>query len=112
MYTPTKTVNYETLVQELFAVQYRTHIPLESALVCDVRVFMGIPNSWSAKKKKLALESKIRPTHRKDWDNLGKTVCDALNGLAYRDDGQIVDGRVRKWYSDRPRVEIEITEVE
>lgn len=110
-YTPAKTVNYETFIQELFAIRYRTHVPFEGALICDVRAFFGIPKSWTAKKKKQALERNLRPTSRKDWDNLGKIISDALNGLAYRDDGQIVDGRVRKWYSDRPRVEIEITEI-
>jgi len=31
--------------------------------------------------------------------------------VAYRDDSQIVDATVRKWYSDTPRVEVEITEL-
>jgi Holliday junction resolvase RusA-like endonuclease len=37
---------------------------------------------------------------RTDWDNLGKLVADALQGYAYRDDGQIVDGSVHKRYAD------------
>ncbi len=35
---------------------------------------------------------------RNDWDNLAKSVCDALNGVFYLDDGQIVGGLVRKFY--------------
>ena len=35
-----------------------------------------------------------------------KIVADSLNGIAYRDDTQIVDSMVRKFYSDRPRVQI------
>jgi Holliday junction resolvase RusA-like endonuclease len=54
----------------------------------------------------------MRPTKRPDWDNLGKLVSDSLNGLAYKDDSQIVEATAAKYYSDRPRVEIEITEVE
>lgn len=49
--------------------------------------------------------------HKSDWDNIGKLPSDALNGIAYIDDGQIVDGRVRKYYSARPRIEIEIEEL-
>lgn len=30
-----------------------------------------------------------------DWDNIGKEISDALQGLAYRNDGQVVNGRVR-----------------
>lgn len=37
---------------------------------------------------------------KNDWDNLGKGVCDALNGLAWTDDGAIVDGRVLRVYAD------------
>ena len=50
----------------------------------------------------------IRPTRKPDFDNIGKVICDALNGIAYRDDAQIVDALVRKFYSDTPRVIVEI----
>lgn len=32
-----------------------------------------------------------------DLDNLVKLVLDACNGIAYVDDGQVVDVRARKW---------------
>lgn len=35
-----------------------------------------------------------------DWDNLGKGVCDALTGILWPDDDQVVDGRVRKRYAE------------
>ena len=37
---------------------------------------------------------------RMDWDNLGKLVSDALNGVAYIDDSQIQGCVVRKHYPD------------
>lgn len=38
---------------------------------------------------------------RCDWDNLGKGVSDAIktSGAVWRDDDQVVDGRVRKRYA-------------
>ena len=39
-------------------------------------------------------------------------IADALNGIAYYDDSQIVDTAVRKFYSDEPRVVVKISEVE
>lgn len=36
-----------------------------------------------------------------DWDNLGKTMCDALIGLCFEDDRFVVDGRCRKAYGAR-----------
>lgn len=47
-----------------------------------------------------------------DWDNLGKAVCDALNKIAWTDDGRIWDARVIRWIAagdEAPHVEIEIT---
>lgn len=29
-----------------------------------------------------------------DWDNLGKLACDALNGIAFKDDSQVDMGAV------------------
>ena len=37
-----------------------------------------------------------------------KTYLDAFNGLLWLDDGQVVDARLRKYYSEEPRVEINI----
>jgi Holliday junction resolvase RusA-like endonuclease len=42
------------------------------------------------------------PTERKrDWDNLGKLVSDALNDVAYPDDAYVCNAHVFKRYSDR-----------
>ena len=42
-----------------------------------------------------------------DWDNHAKAICDALNGICFTDDRQIVDGRVRLHRGD-PHVTIEL----
>lgn len=50
-----------------------------------------------------------------DWDNLGKIVSDALNGVAYADDRQIADGRVIKRYcvaGETPHIYIILGETE
>lgn len=53
------------------------------------------------------------PDGKPDIDNLEKLVYDALNGIIYVDDGQIVTALLNKrWAYDRePRVEIIITEM-
>ena len=109
-YTPTKTVNYETLVKQLFIVEHYGK-QLEGALHLTVKAYFQIPKSESKKKKLDMYECGIRPTKRPDWDNIGKIISDALNGLAYHDDSQIVTATVEKWYSDNPRVEVEIQEI-
>lgn len=50
-----------------------------------------------------------------DCDNLAKSVLDSLNGLLYRDDGQVVKLVVEKWHAsgmEQPRVEIVIEPLE
>jgi Holliday junction resolvase RusA-like endonuclease len=48
---------------------------------------------------KLARAAKPYPP-RCDWDNLGKGISDALTGIAWHDDEQVVDGRCRKRYGE------------
>lgn len=44
----------------------------------------------------LTLEFYLRDNRRVDADNLSKAVCDALNGIAYKDDRQIIDLHIMK----------------
>lgn len=52
---------------------------------------------------------KIIPTALKfgDWDNHGKAISDALNGICYVDDKQIVEGHIYL-HKGAPRIEIEV----
>lgn len=47
-----------------------------------------------------------------DWDNIGKAVCDALNGVAYKDDSQASIGSVEKLprtpYGGKPMATVRI----
>lgn len=59
----------------------------------------------------LKFYKKISPTNRSfgDADNLAKAVLDALNGVCYYDDSQIVSIFVEKFRDDeKPRCEIVI----
>lgn len=80
---------------------------LAGPLVMIVDAYRAVPASWSRKKRAAALAGEVRPVSTPDWDNYGKIV-DALNRVVWLDDAQIVDGRARKFYSDRPRIEIRV----
>jgi len=45
-----------------------------------------------------------------DWDNVGKFVCDALNGVFWRDDRLIVSSRTDKLYGEKPGIYVRIWE--
>jgi Holliday junction resolvase RusA-like endonuclease len=105
-YTPEKTVNYEALVADAGKIAMLGRKPLDGALLMTLRIYMQIPLSWSKKKKLSALNGEIYPTKKPDSSNILKAGEDALNGIVYRDDSQIVEHDVSKRYSDKPRIEI------
>lgn len=46
---------------------------------------------------------------KNDWDNFHKLSMDALTGIVYKDDSQIEQAIVTKYYDhDNPRIEIEV----
>ena len=74
----------------------------DGALFLRVDFFLLRPASISIKKRPF-------PCVRPDLDNYIKAVKDALNGICWTDDGQVVQLASTKQYtSDDPRVEIEI----
>lgn len=110
-YTPQQTVNYETLIKELYAMEYKYQTPLEGPLAMKIKAYFQIPKSVSKVKATSMERGDIRPTKKPDSDNIIKIVADALNGLAYRDDSQIVSCSLEKYYSSVPRVQVEIEEI-
>lgn len=109
--TPKKTANYETLAKLEYEAQCPGRFfPREMALGMKITVYKASPSSTSKRKLTQMLERIIRPGKKPDWDNIGKIICDALNGVAFHDDAQIVDGHVVKLYAEQPRVDVEIWE--
>lgn len=45
-----------------------------------------------------------------DWDNHGKSISDALNGICYKDDRQIVDAHIKLFKGD-PLIFIQLEEL-
>ena len=60
-YTPKKTVNYETLVRQIYIENYFRK-QLEGPIRAVITAYMYIPKSESKKRKKKMLENEILPT--------------------------------------------------
>lgn len=105
-YTPEKTVSYENLIKTIFAEAYPDHIPWNVPLVVNIILSMQIPSSWSKKKQDKAINHELMPVTKPDIDNCVKAVCDALNGIAWRDDSIIIQLQVLKVYSATPNTQI------
>ncbi|MCI9273995.1 MAG: RusA family crossover junction endodeoxyribonuclease [Clostridiales bacterium] len=108
-YTPDATVAYEELVRSRYitasnGVKFLGDTPLKMI----IEAVFPIPKSKSNRIKSEMLAGWIVPTKKPDCDNIIKIICDALNGIAYGDDAQIVDVSIRKIYGSEPRVEVRI----
>lgn len=80
--------------------------PIDQACCLKLTVFRAIPKSFSKKKREEAALRYIRPTTKPDTDNYVKGVLDALNGTVLKDDSVVCEIFARKFYSERPRIEV------
>lgn len=106
-YTPESTREYEELIKAEYLQAYRGRC-FEAGAPIRMRIYaeFGIAksNSKAIREKKLAGE--ILPTKKPDADNIIKVVADALNGLAYSDDTQLVYVSATKKYGDNPHISV------
>jgi len=110
-YTPAKTAKWEDVVRDHARQAMGMSEPLEGPLALSVRVWKGIPASWSKKKQHDAEMNEIRPIGKPDIDNYVKAVMDAGNGVLWKDDSQVVELHGMKAYGRYPCVEIFVAEV-
>ena len=111
VYTPDKTTFYENQIKIAYYEQCgNVKFPEDSQLELFVKAYYKIPKSASKEKKAAMLSEQIRPTKKPDGDNILKVVADALNGVCYKDDKNLVSMSIEKFYSDMPRIEVTVQE--
>lgn len=106
-YDPKKSRDYKDYVR-LAAAENAPSQLLEGPLAVVVKVFRPMPKAFSKKRASEAEAGLLRPITKPDSDNYLKGIKDALNNVIWKDDSQLVDVHVSKWYSQRPRVEVQI----
>jgi len=106
-YTPQATRNYESDLGFMAKLAMKGRPVMEGPLRVEIYAMFSVPKSWSKIKQARALIHAIRPTGKPDLDNIFKVV-DALNGVVWRDDSQVVNATIIKKYSDQPRLRIEV----
>lgn len=107
-YDPAKSKAYKQAVA-LAASMEAPENPFETPVRLSLRIFLPIPKSFSKKKHEEAASGTLRPQKKPDISNILKGVEDAMKGIVYTDDSQVVEyGIVGKWYSDEPRIEVKV----
>lgn len=110
LYDPKKVSVYKKQLGMMCRFQYK-QAPLAGPLKVEMNFFRHVQSSVSKKERKLRLSGRHRPVVKPDTDNYIKSTLDGLNGLLWEDDNQIVDLVAHKYYSDKPRVEIEVVKI-
>ena len=89
--------------------------PMEGPLAVSCRFFMPRPKSHYGTGRNAGKLKASAPDHhiiKPDIDNLKKFVLDCLNGVAWKDDCQVIKASLMKGFSENPRTEIEISRIE
>lgn len=113
-YTPKSTREYETKIADA----YRRMCSVNGTVMhfgdrpirMEIIAFYPLPKSSSRAVQEAAFSGEIRPTIRPDLDNVAKTVMDALNGVAYDDDKQVVHITAQKRYGVEGMVCVMVTD--
>jgi len=102
-YTPDKTRNYEALLKEAAIEAMGSSEPLETPVSLYLYIF-------SKKKVQDCLNGSEQPMKKPDSSNVLKSVEDAMNGVVYIDDCQIINHHITRVYSTLAGVDICVKE--
>ena len=110
IYTPPKTRDYEQLIARCYRTQGGRHWldqPVRVEIIAE-----HLAPKVSKGKRAAMIAGEFYPLIKPDADNIAKIVLDALNGVAYNDDKQVVELTIRKRWSDEARVLIRVERIQ
>ena len=110
VYTPTKTKDYETLIEQYFLLKYPKFKMLEGRIKVSIIAYFSIPKATKKSDINEMLDNNISPTKKPDIDNIVKAVLDSMNKFAFKDDNQITKLEVEKKYAQEDKVYVKIEE--
>ncbi len=113
-YDPQKSRDYKEQVAFVasWAMRGQSVFPKGTPLKCVITIWQKIPKRFTKKQKELAENDFLRPTTKPDADNIAKAITDAMNGIVYADDSQIVEFICEKYYAAEPKVMVTVNPLE
>jgi len=109
-YTPDKTRNYESSIKEAAIEAMGSSECLETPVNLYLYIRAPIPKSLPKKRLEACLNGSEKPIKKPDASNVLKSVEDAMNGVVYKDDSQIVNIHVTKVYSSQSGIDVCVKE--
>ena len=110
VYTPKRTKDYESLVEQYFLLKYPRFKALEGRIKVSIIAYFSIPKTTKKADINEMLENNISPTKKPDIDNIVKSILDSMNKFAFKDDNQITKLEVEKKYALEDKIYIKIEE--
>lgn len=110
VYTPNKTKDYETYIQQSFKIKYPNCKMLLGRVSIEIISYLKMPANANKKNIESMMKNEISPTRKPDIDNITKSVLDALNKYVIYDDNQVSKISVEKRFSEIEKLYIKIEE--
>lgn len=109
-HTDDATAVYENLVRlrAFDAVQAEGRGLTCAPVSLSVVAVFPVPPSWPKARRLGALDGSVHPAKKPDLDNVVKAVKDALNGVVWLDDSQVVDLHATKRYGEAPGLTVTV----
>jgi Holliday junction resolvase RusA-like endonuclease len=111
VYTDQQTLDYETAIGFSAAHAMGSSQPIETPVAVFLYIRLPIPQSYSKKRSEACLNGSEHPTKKPDIDNVAKAYLDAMNGIVYKDDTQVIQLHVNKVYALESGVDVMIKEI-
>ncbi len=105
-YTPTQTREAEKVIALTAKNAMHNSTPATGWVRLYITAWRPMPRVWTRGRRdgSAATYCTVKP----DWDNLGKLVSDALNGICYRDDAQVASATVEKRWGEDGRTDVTV----
>lgn len=111
VYDPPKVKNFKNLLRSLAVDQY-ARPPLLGPLSVSLTFYRPVQKSISKTERERRLSNRSKPVVKPDTDNYIKATLDALNGVLWNDDAQIVKIVGEKRYSENGKIVITVTQLD
>ena len=112
VYTPGRTKEYETLVQQSFRIKYPQYKMLKNRIGIDIIAYFKIPKEPNKANTEKRLNDQRTLTKKPDIDNIAKSILDAMNRFIIYDDNQVVKISVEKKYDTEDKTYIRVYELD
>jgi Holliday junction resolvase RusA-like endonuclease len=112
VYTDKQTLTYEAMIATFAKQAMGGTELLKTPVSVFLYVRLPVPQSYPKKRRDACLNGLEKPCKKPDIDNIAKTYLDAMNGVIFVDDTQVIDLHVKKLYSVVAGVDVMVMEAQ